>query len=65
MNLCKHLRTKKMFTAATFEEAFEEKENGQSSPCYFWCNKTQTVTGFDDAPADKTTCNESRRCFEE
>lgn len=61
---CKHLRTKNMFTTATTEEAFADREEGQSSPCYFWCNLTQTVVGADDAPAHKNTCTPERRCFE-
>lgn len=62
--MCKHLRTKKMFTLATIEEALQDDEHGHNN-CHFWCNKTQTVTGADDQPAHKHVCNASRRCFEE
>jgi hypothetical protein len=63
--VCQHLRTKKMFTVATVEEALQEDEHGHIN-CHFWCNKTQTVVGADDSPAHKYTCNNpSRRCFEE
>ncbi|MBU6408927.1 MAG: hypothetical protein KGR98_00940 [Verrucomicrobia bacterium] len=63
--LCQHLRTKKMFTAATVEEAFEEKDPSEASPCHFWCNLTQTVIGVDDQPVSKHVCLPSRSCFEE
>ncbi len=61
---CKHLRTKKMYTEATLEEAFADKEGADASPCHFWCNLTQTVVGQDHQPVHKDTCNSSRRCFE-
>ena len=60
---CRHLRTKKMFTVAVPADVLREKDEG--SPCHFWCNLTQSIVGADDRPADKTTCNPSRTCFEE
>jgi hypothetical protein len=62
---CKHLRTKKMFTGATAEEAFADKHGENITPCHFWCNRTQTVVGVDDRPVHKNSCNNSRTCFEE
>jgi hypothetical protein len=62
---CKHLRTKKMYIADTPAEAFADKEDGQATPCHFWCNLTQTVVGVDDRPVHKDTCQSSRSCFEE
>ena len=62
---CKHLRTKKMFTGATTEEAFADKRGDEVTPCHFWCNRTQSVVGVDDRPAHKNSCDESRSCFEE
>ena len=62
--VCKHLRTKKMFTVPTMEEALAEDEHGHIN-CHFWCNKTQSVVGADDSPAHKRVCDASRRCFEE
>jgi len=62
---CKHLRTKAMFTGATPEEAFADKEDWQTTPCHFWCNLTQTVVGADDRPVHKNACQPSRSCFEE
>jgi hypothetical protein len=54
-----------MFTGATPEEAFADKEDGQTTPCHFWCNLTQTVVGVDDRPVHKNACQPSRSCFEE
>jgi hypothetical protein len=62
---CKHLRTKKMFTGATAEEAFADKEGEHTTPCHFWCNRTQTVVGVDDRPVHKDACVPGRSCFEE
>jgi len=62
---CKHLRTKKMFTGATPEEAFADKEGEHVTPCHFWCNRTQTVVGPDDQAVHKNACDPSRSCFEE
>ena len=63
--VCKHLRTKKMFTVATLEEALQMEKPADELTCHFWCNKTQTVVGCDDRPAHREICNASRRCFEE
>ncbi len=62
---CKHLRTKKMFTGATTEEAFADKHGDEVTPCHFWCNRTQSVAGVDDQPVHKNACKPSRSCFEE
>ena len=64
-SVCKHLRTKVMFTGATPAEAFAEKDSEHATPCHCWCNLTQTVTGPDDRPAHKDTCKPDRACFEE
>lgn len=63
-HFCIHLRTKKMFTGATPEEALADKHGEEATPCHFWCNRTQTVVGVDDRPAHKTTCIQGRSCFE-
>jgi len=54
-----------MFTVASLEEALQPEHPGQELNCHFWCNKTQSVVGADDAPAHHNICNASRRCFEE
>ena len=63
--LCKHLRTKKMFTGFSAEESFAEKHDEHVTPNHFWCNRTQTVVGPDDQAAHKETCTPGRSCFEE
>jgi len=62
---CRHLRTKKMFTGSTVEEAFADKEGEHVTPCHYWCNLTQTVVGPDDQVVDKLACQTGRPCFEE
>ncbi len=63
-NLCKHLRTKKMFTGFSAEESFAEKLDDHVTPNHFWCNCTQTVVGPDDQPAHKENCTPGRSCYE-
>ena len=63
-NFCRHLRTKKMFTGDTAEEAFADKHGENVTPSHFWCNRTQTVVGPDDQPVHKQACNPSRSCYE-
>ncbi len=64
-NRCRHLRTKKMFTAAHPDEAFADKEGEHVTPCHYWCNLTQGVVGADDRPAHLDGCAPGRACFEE
>jgi hypothetical protein len=63
--VCKHLRTKKMFTGATPAEAFADKAGEDVTPCHFWCNRTQSAVGVDDQPVHKNVCAPGRTCFEE
>ncbi len=62
---CKHLRTKKMFTGFTAEEAFADKPADEVNSSHFWCNCTQSVVGPDDQRVHKDLCTEARACFEE
>lgn len=64
-NRCRHLRTKKMFTAAHPDEAFADKESEHESPSHFWCNLTQSVVGADDQPTHPNSCTPGRSCFED
>lgn len=63
-HICKHLRTKKMFTGFSVQESFAEKSEENATPSHFWCNRTQSVVGVDDRPAHKNTCDQSRSCYE-
>jgi hypothetical protein len=63
-NYCRHLRTKKMFTGATAEEAFADKTGEDRTPCHFWCNRTQSAVGVDDKAVHKNACREGRTCYE-
>jgi hypothetical protein len=64
-HLCRHLRTKKLFTGSPPEEAFREKEPEEASPTHYWCNLTQSVVGADDQPTHPTACVPGRSCFQE
>ena len=64
-NRCRHLRTKKMFTAEHPDEAFADKHDEHVTPCHYWCNLTQSPVGADDRPAHPESCSGGRSCFEE
>ncbi|HEX7652927.1 MAG TPA: hypothetical protein VF607_05440 [Verrucomicrobiae bacterium] len=63
--LCRHLRTKKLYTGMAPERAFGPKEPEQATPSHFWCNLTQTVVGADDLPVHPERCCAGRSCWEE
>jgi len=64
-NVCKNLRTKKMYIPAQAEDVFvrEKGEFTDDAPC--WCNRTLTETGPDDRPVGVRICSRERSCFEE
>jgi hypothetical protein len=62
---CRHLRTKKLFTGTSPEEAFAEKEPEFATPSHFWCNLTQSAIGPDDGPVHPTACVPGRSCCED
>ena len=65
-NVCKHLRTKKMFIPAQEDEVFAREDGefaGTSSHC--WCNRTLVEAGPDDKPVALRICSPGRSCFEE
>lgn len=64
-NVCKNLRTKKMFIPAQAHEVFAATEDGHEHCQHCWCNVTLTETGPDDRQVGLEICNPSRSCFEE
>jgi hypothetical protein len=65
-NVCKHLRTKKMYIPAQADEVFASGGGTQSEHVgHCWCNRTLNEVGVDDQQANVQTCNPSRMCFEE
>jgi hypothetical protein len=65
-NVCRHLRTKKMYIPAQAEEVFAATESElPDSPGHCWCNRTLTEVGPDDQQAGVSLCNPKRSCFEE
>ena len=63
-NVCRHLRTKKMYIPAQADEVFTARDDSESS-CHCWCNCTLTEVGVDDKLAGVKDCNPSRSCFQE
>ncbi len=64
-NVCKHLRTKKMYVPAQADELFSPSGEPLDYACNCWCNQTLTEVGRDDRPVGMQLCNRSRPCFEE
>jgi hypothetical protein len=64
-NVCKYLRTKKMFIPAQADEVFAVAGDGFEHCGHCWCNRTLTETGPDDRQVNLQICNPSRACFEE
>jgi len=64
-DICRHLRTKKMYVPAQADELFTEtaEETGPSGHC--WCNRTLTEVGPDNRQVGFQVCSRSRPCFEE
>jgi len=60
---CRHLRTKRMYIPALAEGALslEQDTNDQS---FYWCNKTLSALGKDDAPVSVCSCQPGRSCHE-
>ena len=64
-NVCKHLRTKKMYIPAQADEVFAVGDDGAEPSSHCWCNRTLTEVGQDDKQVGIRLCNPSRPCFEE
>jgi hypothetical protein len=64
-NVCKHLRTKKMYVPAQADEVFAANESGYQHCGHCWCNRTLSEVGPDDRQVEMQVCNPTRSCFEE
>jgi hypothetical protein len=65
LNLCKHLRTKKMYIPAQEHEAFPASAGGAEPGGHCWCNRTMSEVGPDDRQVGAQLCSSPRSCFEE
>ena len=65
-NVCKHLRTKKMFIPAEADEVFPAAgAEAERAAGHCWCNRTLSEVGADDRQVSIDISNPSRTCFEE
>ncbi len=64
-NVCRHLRTKKMYIPAQADEVFSAAGDEMGHCGHCWCNRTLSEVGFDDQQVGIEICNPSRSCFEE
>ena len=66
VNVCRHLRTKKMYIPAQADDVFSASADKNEQPGgHCWCNRTLTEVGLDDNLAGLQSCNPSRSCFED
>ena len=64
-NVCRHLRTKKMYIPAQADEVFSPVADEMGHCGHCWCNRTLSEVGLDDNQVGIEICNPSRSCFEE
>jgi hypothetical protein len=64
-NLCKNLRTKKMYIPAQQDEVFRASGEELEHIGHCWCNRTMSETGPDDRQVSALACGRQRSCFEE
>jgi hypothetical protein len=64
-NLCKHLRTKKMYIPAQQDEVFSASGEELGNIGHCWCNRTMSEVGPDDRQVAAYNCGRGRSCFEE
>jgi len=63
-NVCKYLRSKKMYVPAQADELSNAPEADNYGPC--WCNRTMAEVGPDDRQVGAQNCSTpSRSCYEE
>jgi hypothetical protein len=59
--VCRHLRSKAIYTAGLMEPSPEMEEMG-SGHC--WCSHTVHILGPDDQLVNRRECNSTRTCYE-
>jgi hypothetical protein len=64
-NLCKHLRSKKMYVPVEADTLFSASGEQTGDLGHCWCNKTMTQVGPDDRQVAPHKCVRERSCFEE
>lgn len=64
-NVCRHLRTKKMYIPAEAHDVFTSPGQECEFCGHCWCNRTLTEVGLDDRQVAIQLCGPSRSCFEE
>ncbi len=63
IQLCKYLRTKKMYIPALAHEVHDPPQGESSHTSHWWCNRTLTEVGPDDHQVGCQVCSPQRRCF--
>jgi hypothetical protein len=64
-NVCKHLRTKKMFIPELADASFARENGVFTDTSHCWCNRTLAEVGPDDKQVSVQICCPGRKCFEE
>ena len=63
-SLCRHLRSKKMYVAGSFEAEAQADEDAASAYGHYWCMQTMYEFGPDDERVQRKTCKPGRSCYE-
>lgn len=62
--VCRHLRTKSLYTPPLSEDREHELDEAARA-CCFWCNRTMTPAGLDDRRVNDEACSDrGRSCYE-
>lgn len=64
LEICRHLRTKKIYIPAQAGEAFSQPSEPVGGSSHCWCNRTQAETGPDDWLASPEYCKPGRKCHQ-
>ena len=65
LNLCKNLRSKKMYVPGEAEELQKLTVDQAERFGHCWCNRTMAEVGPDDRQVGTESCSPSRPCFEQ
>lgn len=62
--LCRHLRSKRMYVANSFEAEAQADEDHISAYGHYWCLQTSYEFGPDDERVARKLCKPGRNCYE-
>ncbi len=64
VTLCRHLRSKRMYVANSFEAEAQADEEIEHCYGHYWCLQTCYDIGPDDLRVHRQECKPGRACYE-